>query len=94
MVEKARALGARAGQVRRLVMWQGLRPVALGLAWGILVALAAGRLLRTLLFGVGASDGLTLSAITAGLALTAMLACLMPAHTVANIYPSRVLRDE
>jgi putative ABC transport system permease protein len=88
------ALGARAGQVRRLVVWQGLRPVIIGLVCGLTAALAAGSLVRTLLFGVQATDGLTLASVAAGLALVATIACLLPAHSAARIHPSAVLRDE
>lgn len=88
------ALGARAGQVRRLVVWQGLRPVAIGLASGMLVALAAGRLIRSLLFGVSATDEWTLGTIALVLASIAVLACLLPAHAVARINPAGVLREE
>jgi putative ABC transport system permease protein len=88
------ALGARAGEVRRLVVRQGLRPVMLGLGFGMLAALGAGRLVRTLLFGVSPTDGWTLSAVAAGLALVAALACLMPAHSASRIDPGRVLREE
>lgn len=88
------AIGARVGQVRRLVVWQGLRPVAFGLASGMLVALAAGRLIRSLLFGVNATDRWTLGTIAAVLASIAIIACLMPAHAVARIDPAGVLREE
>lgn len=88
------ALGARTADVCLLVVWQGLRPVTLGLAAGILGALLAGRLVRSLLFGINATDGLTLGIVAAGLACVATLACLLPAHAVASIAPSRVLRDE
>jgi putative ABC transport system permease protein len=88
------ALGARSQQVWRMVLWQGLRPVTAGLAVGLLAALAAGRLIRGLLFGVGAADGLTHGAVAAALACVATLACLAPARHAASIDPSRVLRDE
>jgi putative ABC transport system permease protein len=88
------ALGARAGEVRRLVLWQGLRPVALGLACGLAGAIAAGGVVRSLLFGVSATDGMTLGGVAAALGLVATVACLAPAHLAARIEPSRVLRDE
>ena len=88
------ALGARTQQVWRMVVWQGLRPVTAGLAVGMLAALAAGRLVRSLLFGVGPTDGLTLGAVAGGLACVATLACLLPARHAARIDASRVLRDE
>ncbi len=88
------ALGARAGQVRRMVVWQGLRPVAFGLGSGMIVALATGHLIRSLLFGVSPTDGWTLGAIAAVLGVVAILACLLPAHAVAGIDPAGVLREE
>jgi putative ABC transport system permease protein len=88
------ALGARASEVRRLVLWTGLRPVMIGLAGGMAAALAAGGVVRTLLFGVSATDGLTLAAVAASLALVATAACLAPAWSASRVDPSRVLRDE
>lgn len=81
------ALGARAGEVRALVLSQGLRPVLLGLACGLAAAVAAGGLLRSLLFGVSSTDGLTLGAVAAA-------ACLAPAWSASRIEPSRVLRED
>jgi putative ABC transport system permease protein len=88
------ALGAKAGAVYRLVLWRGWRPVLLGLATGVAAALAAGRLIRGLLFGVGTSDVWSLSGAALALAFVATLACLIPATSAASINPSRVLRDE
>jgi ABC-type antimicrobial peptide transport system permease subunit len=88
------ALGARAGEVRRLVLRQGLRPVVLGLCGGLLVAMAAGSLVRSLLFGVAATDVATLATVAITLGVVATLACLMPARSAAAIDPARVLRDE
>ncbi|MGA7241165.1 MAG: FtsX-like permease family protein [Bryobacteraceae bacterium] len=84
------ALGARAAQVRAMVLIRGIRPVAAGLAIG----LATGRLIHTLLFGVAPSDALTLARVVAALACVAILACLLPARAAARIDPARVLRDE
>jgi putative ABC transport system permease protein len=88
------ALGARVAQVRRMVLLQGLRPVFAGLAAGMFAAIAAGSLVRTLLFGIAAYDGLTLTAVAAVLATVAALACLLPAQSAASIDPARVLRNE
>ena len=86
------ALGARAGHVHRMVVWRGLRPVVAGLLVGLAAALAAGRLVRTLLFGVGPTDALTLAGVAAALACVALVACLFPAHAAAKIDPGKVLR--
>src|SRR5437773_1278203 len=57
-------------------------------------SLAASESVRTLLFGVTASDGLTLGAVAASLALVTTAACLVPAHSAARIEPSRVFRED
>jgi predicted permease len=88
------ALGARTAEVRRLVIAQGLRPVVLGLGAGLVVAVATGSLVRALLFGISATDGLTLGAVAALLGAVATAACVIPAHSAARIDPARVLRDE
>jgi ABC-type antimicrobial peptide transport system permease subunit len=88
------ALGARAAQVRAMVLVRGMRPVAAGLAIGLATALIAGRLIHALLFGVAPTDVLTLASVAAALACVAILACLLPAHAAARIDPARVLRDE
>lgn len=86
------ALGARAAQVRRLIVWQGLRPVAIGAVAGVAVSLAAGRLIRGLLFGVEATDGLVLSAVTLLLLGVAAVACAIPARAASAVDPAKVLR--
>jgi predicted permease len=88
------ALGARATQVRGMVVSRGLKPVLAGLAVGMAAALTAGRLVRSLLFGVAPTDALTLGGVAGVLACIAILACLLPAHAAARIDPARVLRDE
>jgi putative ABC transport system permease protein len=86
------ALGARAGQVLALVLRQGARLVALGMAAGLAGALALSRLLSSLLYGVSATDPLTFAGIALLLALTAVLACLLPARRAARIDPLTALR--
>jgi putative ABC transport system permease protein len=88
------ALGARSAEVRRMVLWQGMRPVVLGLAGGVAAAMAAGGLVRALLFGVSAADGLTLGSVAGALVLVAAAACLAPAYAASRVDPSSVLREE
>jgi ABC-type antimicrobial peptide transport system permease subunit len=88
------ALGARAAEVRSLVLRRGLEPVFAGLLAGLVAALAAGHLVRSLLFGVAPTDPWTLGGGAATLASVALAACLLPAHRAAMIDPARILRDE
>jgi predicted permease len=88
------ALGARAAEVRALVLRRGLRPVIAGLCAGLIAALAAGHLVRALLFGVAAADPLTLGGAATMLASVAIAACLLPAYRAAAIDPARILRED
>jgi len=86
------ALGARAGDVRRMVLLEGLGPVAAGLAAGFAAALFAGRLVSGLLFGVRTADPLTFSAVAGVLLASALAACLIPARRATRIDPLEALR--
>jgi len=88
------ALGARAADVLRLMLGQGLRPVALGLAVGVAGSLALGRALSTLLFGVAPHDALTMAGAAAVLAAAAAVACYFPARRAARLDPAAALRRE
>jgi ABC-type antimicrobial peptide transport system permease subunit len=88
------ALGARAASVRSLVLRRGLRPVIAGLFAGLGAALAAGHLVRSLLFGVAPTDPWTLGGAASMLASVALAACLLPAQRAATIDPARILHDE
>jgi len=88
------ALGAGVREVRGLVLSQGLRPVVVGLAVGLTVALAAGRLIRGVLFGVSPNDPATLAGVAVCLGLVAALGCLLPARGATRLDPMRVLREE
>src|SRR5688572_26237555 len=88
------ALGAKAQDVQRMVIRHGLTLTTLGVAIGIAGALVLTRMMNALLFGVGASDPVTYSAITALLASVALVACWMPARRAARVDPLVALRSE
>jgi predicted permease len=88
------ALGAQRGQVLRLVLGQGMQLVALGVGGGIAAMFGTGRLLRNLLYGVGATDGPTIMGVTALLGLVAFVACWWPAHRASNVDPIMALREQ
>ena len=86
------ALGAKRLDVVRLVVVEGMTPALLGIAAGAVAALGAARLMEKLVFGVSASDPLTLAAVSAALACVALLASLAPAYRASRLDPSEVLR--
>ena len=88
------ALGARSGQVCRMVMGEALRPVFAGLLLGVAAALALGRVLNSLLFGVSARDPLTIVSVVAVLSGVAALACYIPSRRAAQHDPLNALRHE
>jgi predicted permease len=89
-----RAVGARTSDVLRLVIVEGMSPVLVGVAAGTIAALASARVIRTLVFGVSASDPVTLAAVAATLALVALTASLVPAYRALRLDPAKVLRTE
>jgi putative ABC transport system permease protein len=88
------ALGARAKDVVRLVVRDGLRDAAIGLVVGVAATLAAGRFVASLLFGVRASDPASLVLAGAVLLVVAALAALVPAWRAAHVDPTVALRAE
>jgi len=74
------ALGARPGDVHRLVLREGLTPVAVGLLVGITGALLGGRVIQSLLFEVQPGDPLTIVGVCVVLGLVAVAACAIPAR--------------
>src|SRR3954451_12503664 len=86
------ALGARSGDVVRLVVVEGMTPALIGILVGAAASLAAGRLMTKLVFGVSASDPLTLAAVSALLVFVALLASLIPAYRASRLDPAEVLR--
>ena len=88
------ALGARTGDVLRLVIVEGMSPTLVGITVGTIAALASAKVMETLVFGVSASDPLTLAAVGATLALVALMASLVPAYRALRLDPVKVLRAE
>jgi putative ABC transport system permease protein len=88
------ALGANPRQVVGMVVGQGMRVAAVGLALGIAAALAVTRLMAGLLYGVSPTDLGTLAAVTALLAASTLLANYIPARRAARVDPLAALRSE
>ena len=88
------ALGAQVRDVVGLVVTQGLRVVGLGIAIGLVGAVATTRVLRSLLYGVAATDPATLVAVSMGLVAVAALAAYVPARRATRVDPMVALRHE
>ena len=88
------ALGAQRAQVLRLVLMDGLRPVLLGLLLGLGGGIAAGSMIRSILYGISLLDPIVFAVIIACLLLTAVIACAVPAIRASQIEPVRALRTE
>jgi len=88
------ALGARQGDVRRMVVGQGMLLVAVGLGIGLLTAFGVTRVMNTLLFQVTAKDPLTFLAVAGLLSIVAFVACFIPARRATKVDPLTALRYE
>jgi predicted permease len=86
------ALGAKGGEVFRLVLLQGLRLALIGVVIGLAVSLFLTRFLKDLLFGVTSTDVLTFSSVSVLLCLVALLACFIPAWRATKVDPMTALR--
>jgi predicted permease len=88
------ALGAKTRDVLRLIVRQGMSLAGIGIGLGLVAAIAATRLMASLLFGVRATDPLTFVAIALLLAFVALMACWIPARRAAKVDPMIALRCE
>lgn len=87
-------LGAQSGDVLGLVMKQGAGMIAIGVAFGLVLALFFTRLMTSLLFGVAPTDLTTFASVTAVLFGVALAACYIPARRATRVDPIQTLRYE
>ena len=88
------ALGASSGGVLRLILTEAGLLVAVGLAVGTALAIASSSVASSFLYGLTATDPLTISTAVLLLATVAMLASFLPAHRASRIEPMLALREE
>jgi len=88
------ALGASRRDVLSMVLGQGVRLAAAGVAAGVIGALLVTRAIAALLFMVGPRDPWTIASLSATLSAVALLACYIPARRATRVDPIRALRYE
>lgn len=88
------ALGAQREDILRLVLWKGLTAVLAGVGIGVVGALGLTRLMTGFLYGIKATDPLTILSVSFLLVLATVLACLLPARRAMKVDPMNVLRCE
>ncbi len=88
------ALGAQRGAIHRLILKEAGWLTGIGMITGLACSVAAATLMRSLLFGVRAWDFSTLAGVAAVLALSALLASLIPAHRASSVNPVQALSAE
>jgi ABC-type antimicrobial peptide transport system permease subunit len=88
------ALGATAADIQLMLVREGVRLVAVGVAVGLAIALVGSRAVESMLFLVTSRDAITFILVPSILTLVAILACWIPAHRVSRVDPMVALRDE
>ena len=88
------ALGARRGDIVRMMIASGARLGLIGIAAGVAVSLATSRILNGLLFGVERTDAVTYASVIVLMLVAALLACAIPAMRAARVNPLSAIRAE
>ena len=88
------ALGAQIGDVLRMVVVEGMRPTVIGVVIGLAGALALGRVLSSVIYGVSARDLATFGTVAALLTAVGFLASVIPAYRATRVDPMKTLREE
>jgi ABC-type antimicrobial peptide transport system permease subunit len=88
------AIGAAAGDIRGMVLRDGILPVAIGMIVGLGASLAVNRILQSQLVGVSPYDPITMAGAPVVLILVALPACLIPARRAMNVDPAVALRHD
>ncbi len=88
------ALGARIGDVRRIVLTMGLRLVGLGVGIGLVASIALMRVLKSQIWGISANDPITFLAVALVVVMVGLAACYIPARRATKIDPMVALRYE
>jgi predicted permease len=87
------ALGAARSEVLRLILGQGMALVFAGVGIGLAVSLGVGRLLSRVLYGVGATDPLSVATASSVMIVVALIACYLPARSASKLDPLVALRE-
>ena len=88
------ALGAQPGDIRKLVLKEGLIIASIGVVIGIAVSIVSGRLLESFLYGVNTIDWTTYAVVALLTILTTLFACYAPASRASRIDPMSVIRHD
>jgi putative ABC transport system permease protein len=88
------ALGAQGGEILKLMVRQGMKSALVGMVLGLLASFSLTRLMKSLLFGVEATDPMIFGVVMLMVALVALLACYIPGRRATKVDPIAVLKSE
>jgi predicted permease len=88
------ALGAQIKDVLRMIVVEGMKPTLLGVAIGLAGALALGRVMASVIYGVSARDWMTFTSVAVLMTGIGLLASVLPAYRATRVDPMKTLRDE